>query len=157
MISDRFVENVWELAYTFRMGGEVVPVWFLQTDESMQIITTPFDADNPNSKGDQANKIAEIVTELKSTRVVFVSDVWTRNVGKDTPESEKWIRPSQCSDAVEAIIAQVWDSDKTSYMLMRLYRENDKGELEKIQDIKTIGPSETEVLMPVVKAVWQNG
>jgi hypothetical protein len=156
MISDRFVENVWELAYTFRMGGEVVPVWFLQTDESMQIFATPF-GDDPNSKRDQAKEIAEMVTELKSTRVVFLSDVWTRNVGIDAPESERWKRPSQCSDAMEAITAQVWDSDKTSYMLMRLYRENDKGELEKIQDIKTIGPSETEVFMPVVKAVWQNG
>jgi hypothetical protein len=159
-VTDDFIRDAWEMAYIFRQLSPdgVAPTWFVTDGEEMEIVMTAFDqAHSYEDKKAASREVAKLVTEMKATRVAFISDVWTRTVKTDSAQEEMKKAPSQQFDSVEAIVAQVWDADKTGYIWMRQYRQNDMGEFEIIDEIHSHGTHETETFSEVLEALYANG
>jgi hypothetical protein len=153
---NHFAFKMLEQAFAFRAEGEVLPTWFLTTkDGEHHVIGTPFTEDY-ESKRAISIMLADWIREFEATELVFVSDVWTRSLPKDAPESETLVRPSKSMDAREAICVQVWRKDRTGFCLMRLYRERDNGTLEILSQEMLEGEGETETFAEAIEAL-RNG
>lgn len=131
----QMVEN----AFEFRTITDVLPTWMI-IDESgnSQVIGTPWE--NDFQKREAALTIAKMVFESKAQTVIFIADVWTRNLPKNAPEEETRKRPSQQLDAIEAIVAQCWNSDHTGFGIIKQYRQLDNGELIELEYIEQDNP-----------------
>lgn len=153
-----YAKEMMQGAFIFRATSEVLPTWFLfDKNERVQIVGTPWNGYEEKKKA--AEVIAEIIIEFEIKTVLFISDVWTRHLPKDAPEEEKRIPVSEQLDAVEAIVAQCWNFDKTGFTLMQKYRQHDNGTIHKMDYIEMNEAkesySETDTFREVLKALYR--
>jgi hypothetical protein len=127
----KMARGILEDAWGFRHGGDVLPTWFIQGEEGLVIIGTPFD-NTPGCKEAMAESVATLVREAIPVEfVMFVSDAWTLMLDPD----EALRRPSTAPDAIETITVQCWDRGGEHFSLFRRYRQTDTSELVPLDPI----------------------
>jgi hypothetical protein len=141
-----------EQAWVFRATeSDVMATWFLIAEDEVRIVGTPFDGDG--SKAAAAEVIAAEVRDMAPVdSVLFVSDVWMMEIPRGTTNIRP---PSQSPDACEALIVQCWSRRRSDdFALARRYRQNDQGELEKLDPNDEYMPGiDTGIFRPVVQAI----
>lgn len=151
---ERLARDFLEQAWRFRAEGEVLASWFICSKSGIQIVGTPFDDEVPDVKRRSAKVIADIIRRKHAFGVLFVCDVWLREIPPEANLGQELYQPpSQAFDAVEALTVQCWRADGPGFALIRRYRQRDDGTLEALGVDEIQPPTITDTFAAVINAL----